>query len=508
MTCSELSESPSPDDFEIDIPDDSDESSVLRALERLQLDHVNHIVAKDLSELDSNEREKILYDLHGVYDDDATHQPSADETQARLRELRQALAECRDKRHAYDMAVASDADYVHREDFLLNFLRVHDWDIHKTARRILLHFDTKLELFGPQLLCKDITQDDMSRGGVDVLYSGWLQDLPLRDTAGRMVSIAVSHANLNAPEVSLNDKKQRLYYGAMDKLQDKESQIKGSVGIAWIEHRTSYNRWESWELSKFTNVLPMKIAAFHFCIVGDKASSFQKSIASLLCFGLTGLLRVRTKVHFGTPQQLKETLQSFGIPASFLPVDNSGQVLKDYSTLKLTGQRKEERIRGQRGSSHAFGGASTTNNTQRREVDGEALVVSRCNPADPSLLAMDGDLDEDQSTANSIHGGVRIPVPGNNDVLLGRGRLTREHLGNIRFRLLIEGRQTKYDVAPRTDKVLMAAELVDLVHSQKGRFLKVDGSMWIEVDDAVARKKVANCFRTFRHRRRKDMPSI
>jgi ribosomal protein S13 len=49
----------------------------------------------------------------------------------------------------------------------------------------------------------------------------------------------------------------------------------------------------------------------------------------------------------------------------------------------------------------------------------------------------------------------------------------------------------------------MAAELVRLVQSRNGKFLKEEGSVWSQVPDNIARRKVANCFRTTRHRKKK-----
>jgi hypothetical protein len=48
------------------------------------------------------------------------------------------------------------------------------------------------------------------------------------------------------------------------------------------------------------------------------------------------------------------------------------------------------------------------------------------------------------------------------------------------------------------------AELVRLlVQARNGRFLKEEGSGWSEVPDIMARTKVATCFRTARHRKKK-----
>jgi hypothetical protein len=69
-------------------------------------------------------------------------------------------------------------------------LRADDYDPYKAALRLVRHFESKLNLFGEELLCKDITQDDLDEETLKCLYSGWIQDLPVRDMAGRVVNVA------------------------------------------------------------------------------------------------------------------------------------------------------------------------------------------------------------------------------------------------------------------------------------------------------------------------------
>jgi hypothetical protein len=53
----------------------------------------------------------------------------------------------------------------------------------------VLHFKVKLELFGPEKLTKDITQDDLEDGDMKNLYSSHSQILPLRDRSGRCITL-------------------------------------------------------------------------------------------------------------------------------------------------------------------------------------------------------------------------------------------------------------------------------------------------------------------------------
>jgi hypothetical protein len=156
------------------------------------LEAVDKLVAQELTKLSLTEREKVLNDLHAI-PEDVTREPPWDVQSQRLLELQQAL----DHRLpasslvAYHKALQKDPIYVQDKPFRLMFLRTDDWDPDKAAERLAKHFQLKLDLFGEDLLCQDITQDDLDEGTIELLYSGFIQDLPLRDMAGRVVSIAI-----------------------------------------------------------------------------------------------------------------------------------------------------------------------------------------------------------------------------------------------------------------------------------------------------------------------------
>jgi hypothetical protein len=99
----------------------------------------------------------------------------------------------------------------------------------------------------------------------------------------------------------------------------------------------------------------------------------------------------------------------------------------------------------------------------------------------------------------SNHNKVRVGVPGRHDVLLGRGKASYEHMGNLRLRYLVESRAKQYDLATRSSgKKQITHEIVQLVKDSTGRFLEDDAAGWVEVEDDVARLKVSHIFRTLR----------
>ena len=93
----------------------------------------------------------------------------------------------------------------------------------------------------------------------------------------------------------------------------------------------------------------------------------------------------------------------------------------------------------------------------------------------------------------------RIIVPGPFDVLVGRGRFTALHPGNLRYRQLIQSYMEQYEVCrKRIEKTELTSQVVQIVHNSSGRFLRQDGCGWVEIDDDAARDKVGHSFRNLR----------
>jgi len=112
-----------------------------------------------------------------------------------------------------------------------------------------------------------------------------------------------------------------------------------------------------------------------------------------------------------------------------------------------------------------------------------------------------------------------IKDPGDNDVLFGRGGLTNNFKGNIRFRLLVNGHKLRYLAATKVEKPMVAREVVSIWRNlvPPGRFLsakktdKASGSaastsdggsesnnnkmLWSDVGDKKAREKASQSLR-------------
>jgi len=92
-----------------------------------------------------------------------------------------------------------------------------------------------------------------------------------------------------------------------------------------------------------------------------------------------------------------------------------------------------------------------------------------------------------------------IKEPHLNDVMYGRGGGTNHHLGNKRYRKMVESRKLKYVNSKRLDKPLVALEIIREWRAQlpSGRFLKYNdkGGTWEDVGDKKAREKTSQALR-------------
>jgi hypothetical protein len=95
-----------------------------------------------------------------------------------------------------------------------------------------------------------------------------------------------------------------------------------------------------------------------------------------------------------------------------------------------------------------------------------------------------------------------IDIPGQHDVLLGRGKISNQHSGNVRMRILVDLHMDEYDPAPAGEKRNIAGSIVKAIQKDSGRFLSQNpDGWWIEVSDIQPVQKVSNIFRTERSTR-------
>lgn len=110
--------------------------------------------------------------------------------------------------------------------------------------------------------------------------------------------------------------------------------------------------------------------------------------------------------------------------------------------------------------------------------------------------------DIDEATSMKLHPFincyVEIDQVTSKDVLFGRGRHQRNHVGNINMRKLARSHRELYKgCQDRDDKTYITRSIVDSIHAHGGRFLKYhkESQRWVVVSDVEARQKVSHAIR-------------
>ena len=405
------------------------------------------VLADEMASMSITERDKILFEMHGISTE--TFGETPEKIEAALLELEQHIRKIpAGSREAYEQAKYISPEYVNDRAFRIMFLRSELFDSKKAAQKMIKHFTIKRELFGDgEILCRDIRQSDLNEQERKTLESGFLQVLPERDAAGRAVIFMApgqKEGNYSRPE----DIMKTVWYMLSNCLKDEETQKKGIVVVVYAlgghKDKLEVMRRVHWAREG----LPKRVVGIHHCISDEKLKPFFLSVKMYL---MNKQLRSRIRSHQGKQNDVMFELQTYGIP-----VDE--QLLHPNGSLSLAWHREWLKIR-------------------RSQEDAAT---------------------DDQSSSDK-----GVIVPRRFDVLFGRGKTTREHTGNLRCVHLVEMHQDKYEAANKYAKTEIAERIVSMIYDSYGRFLKWDnrGGGWIEVDREAAREKISHFFRHLRSKK-------
>ena len=150
------------------------------------MNEVDTTIARHLMELSPVDREKSYSDIHGVSSDEIHETPLLVSQSLELME--QEINRIQNKAD-YSMAESINQDYVRNPDLRLKFLRGERFNVCRAAHKMVKHFELKRSLFGVSRLVKNIEQEDLSEEDIEVLYSGYAQWLPQKDSSHRTVFI-------------------------------------------------------------------------------------------------------------------------------------------------------------------------------------------------------------------------------------------------------------------------------------------------------------------------------
>uniref|UniRef100_A0A7S4N5D4 DUF6824 domain-containing protein n=1 Tax=Odontella aurita TaxID=265563 RepID=A0A7S4N5D4_9STRA len=122
------------------------------------------------------------------------------------------------------------------------------------------------------------------------------------------------------------------------------------------------------------------------------------------------------------------------------------------------------------------------------------------SPSTPPVATTDSVPASKKKHESSVPWPLRdIKEPHEHDVLYGRGGGTNHHIGNKRYRQMVEDKKVDYVNSKRLDKPLVALNIIRQWREQdpSGRFLKLDErtGLWHDVGDKKAREKTSQALR-------------
>ena len=460
---------------------------------------VDKLLAEELNSLCMSEREEAELDVHGV-------SPMIDETpeliETSLSEMDKVLSSLMDGRieedmqnlqNIYAMAQQQDRSYVEDRSLRLRFLRATKFHVHEAALRLLKLLNLKVDIFGKDYMCEDISIHDdncFTEKDRECIQSGLMQILGVKDNSGRTVFTWFTSLG---GKFQQENRLKLLYYMFMAANRDEECQRKGcvfvliNIGKNGIKDRDKYVDGVT-KLHQVARCLPLRFDGFHICTDQEE----QKEFASLTKAKTSNRVRIRARHHEGPWGEIKLKLMCFGIPtnAEVFPMTDVDKV--DTSIHRAWFQQQLENDP----SELSMGSPSA----QQEEAFSPAsadrvMVVEQVK----QKITSTNHAEQESTDTPSF---VSHPMP--NDVLFGRSGSVRRHKGNILFKSLLDKYEQHYERSELSiDKTNIATTVVQIINKSGGRFLRFKADSKWEIADATAsRKKVTNAWRDRRKKRK------
>ena len=244
------------------------------------------------------------------------------------------------RKQAYNKALKSNREYVLDKKFRLKFLRAEKFDAALAASRLVLHFEEKLELFGEDLLGREILLSDFDEDDLDTLNMGYLQVLSQTDSNNRKVLFyyrALSDCYKRRENIL-----KVLWYVSNIISEDEDVQKLGVVNVVynvggWVEKNFDYEK--SRRVSRIFRAIPLRFASFFVCL--DEGA--WMTVVDAFSFMISKYLRIRLRVILGDHVESQEKLKAVGVPSSVLPIDNTqNKLLLDAHEKWIESRRKKE----------------------------------------------------------------------------------------------------------------------------------------------------------------------
>mmetsp|Transcript_6957 Transcript_6957/g.20408 ORF Transcript_6957/g.20408 Transcript_6957/m.20408 type:complete len:514 (+) Transcript_6957:500-2041(+) len=408
------------------------------------------ILAREMNNLSLNERESVYEDIHGVREPPKLSPPQIEKALQKM----ERLVKKSPHNSAYNKAAFLSPKYCKSIHAL--FLRTDDYKPKLAAKRLVSHFEKKLQLFGPDCLGRPIVWSDLDEDAIKSLEHGYFHYFPTyTDNIGRTIGFSIcSHI---WPDASAMQHTRATWYAMMSCIERNEIvQRRGMCAILFfpgctIQKFYQFLRMYTAKLG-FTKALPFRISVAHLCVEYDV--QFPSVLARMLQ-ETSADIRMRSRIHYGSPLECIYQLGNFGIAiGEQLPMDTDGNIQRDLLMKRLQEMKESDENMARE---------------QREEL------VEKYGAEE----------------ASKMHIYAR-----DRDVVMGRGAPFQSHPGTVAMMQRVENTRAEHDGAGLYEKKYIAKRVVQEILDSGSLFLQRTGDgLWKEVDPSKAHEKVAQGFR-------------
>ena len=236
---------------------------------------------------------------------------------------------------AYFMATTKCPDEVSNERKLL-FLECEENNVPQAAERLALYWQYRLDCFGEDMCFDPMTLAGAMRGEVvNMAKSGIFQLMPKTDAAGR----ALIYVIIGRRDYSLYSVKQEvmwLTYLLEVVVQQKSLQSRGFVLLVDTSNGTGRHRTrqsQQYMQRAMNGAFPIRMCSLH--IICNVNSLFTRVIFPVMKRLASKRIRLRTRLHRDSGDDLLRSLATFHLPLDRLPSDVGGSVVLDINQFLI-----------------------------------------------------------------------------------------------------------------------------------------------------------------------------
>eukprot|EP00521_Asterionellopsis_glacialis_P010956 CAMPEP_0195306960 /NCGR_PEP_ID=MMETSP0707-20130614/37469_1 /TAXON_ID=33640 /ORGANISM="Asterionellopsis glacialis, Strain CCMP134" /LENGTH=403 /DNA_ID=CAMNT_0040371193 /DNA_START=139 /DNA_END=1350 /DNA_ORIENTATION=- len=251
---------------------------------------------------------------------------------------------------AFQQAQVLCPGYVNSDRFRLMFLRAERFDENAAARRLMLYWQEKVQIFGPEKAFREITLNDFEPEDQRAVNCGGIMLLPQRDNAGRAIIFSI-RSKWDTRSDHRKSMLKWIWYVYHTAAEDEGIQRNGVVAVATTTPFNNTSAETASETDAVNSVLsssfdrklekkigvmvlkalPVRMVAFHHIRRRKYISSI---IFPFILFLIGPKMRARFRQHDGNDvDECLAAFESYGMPPEILPTEIGGTLQLDYRPL-------------------------------------------------------------------------------------------------------------------------------------------------------------------------------